>query len=58
MIKKIRLVLAFMILSISLYLIVWGYSPNPRETRERIIPPAELQLPTPSSLHFTPEPVA
>jgi hypothetical protein len=58
MIKKIRLVFAIMILSISLYLIVWGYSPNPRETRERIIPPAELQLPTPSSLHFTPEPAA
>lgn len=56
--KKIRLVLAIMILSISLYLIVWGYSPNPRETRERIIPPAELQLPAPSSLHFTSESAA
>jgi hypothetical protein len=56
--KKIRLVLAIVILSLSLYLLAWGYLPNPRETRERIIPPAELQLPAPSSLHFTPEPAS
>lgn len=55
--KKIRLVLAFILLSISITLLVWGYAPNPRERLERTIPPAELQLPTPSSLHFNLEPV-
>ncbi len=55
--KKIRLVLAFILLSVSIALLVWGYAPNPRERLERTIPPAELQLPTPSSLHFNLEPV-
>lgn len=55
--KKIRLVLAFILLSISIALLVWGYAPNPRTTMERTIPPAELRLPTPSSLHFNLEPV-
>lgn len=52
--KNIRLVLAIILLALSISLLVWGYSPNARVTRERIIPPAELQLPTPSSLHFDP----
>jgi hypothetical protein len=50
--KRIRLVLAVVLFVVSISLLVWGYSPNPRATRERIIPPAELRLPTPSSLHF------
>ncbi len=49
--KRVRLILAVILLAVSISLLVWGYSPNPRATRERIIPPAELQLPTPSSLH-------
>jgi hypothetical protein len=53
--RKIRLVVGLIIIAISISLLVWGYAPNPRETRERNIPPAELQLPTPSTLHFTPE---
>jgi hypothetical protein len=55
--KKIRLVLALIFLSVSIALLVWGYAPNPRTTMERTIPPAELRLPTPSSLHFNLEPV-
>lgn len=54
MTKKIRLFIALVVFLLSIYLLIWGYAPNPRETRERTIPPAELQLPTPSSLRFTP----
>ncbi|MBI2332001.1 MAG: hypothetical protein HYU84_07570 [Chloroflexi bacterium] len=56
--KKIRLVFALIILAISIVLLVWGFSPNPRETHIQTISPTEMQLPTPSSLHFAPEPVA
>lgn len=47
--RKLRLALAFIILAISLALLVWGFWPAARETRIQLIPPAELQLPTPSS---------
>jgi hypothetical protein len=56
--KRIRLFLSIFILAISIALLVWGYMPNPRETRIQPIAPAEMQLPTPSSLHFDPYPVA
>jgi accessory gene regulator protein AgrB len=47
MTKRIRLFLAILILSISIALLVWGYAPNPRETRIQPIAPAEMQLQTP-----------
>jgi len=64
--KTLRLILAIIILTISITLLVWGFSPSPRETRIQIIAPTEMQLPTPSSLHIdpsaplmtSPEPVA
>ncbi|MCB9112760.1 MAG: hypothetical protein H6634_16070 [Anaerolineales bacterium] len=56
--KKVRLVLAVIILAVSIYLLIWGFSPNPRETRIQMIAPTEMQLPTPSSLHFDLEPAA
>ncbi|NWF62995.1 MAG: hypothetical protein HXY38_01705 [Chloroflexi bacterium] len=49
--KKLRLILSIIILVFSIYFLVWGFSPNPRETRIQTISPAEMQLPTPSSLH-------
>lgn len=52
--KKLRLILTIIILTVSITLLVWGFSPNPRETRIQTISPAEMQLPTPSSLHFEP----
>jgi len=45
--KKIRLFLTLLILSISAALLMWGYAPNPRETRIQTISPAEMQLPAP-----------
>ncbi|NOH03630.1 MAG: hypothetical protein HND47_17555 [Chloroflexi bacterium] len=56
--KKIRIALAVIILAVSISLLIWGYSPNPREMRIREIYPTEMQLPTPSSLHFDLEPAA
>jgi accessory gene regulator protein AgrB len=45
--KRIRLFLSVLILSISIALLVWGYAPNPRETRVQPIMPTEMQLPAP-----------
>ncbi|HRJ57048.1 MAG TPA: hypothetical protein PK152_02455 [Anaerolineales bacterium] len=58
MIRKIRLIFAIIILTISVAFLIWGFSPNPRETRIREISPTEMQLPTPTSLHPDFEPVA
>lgn len=56
--KKIRAALAIIILAVSISLLIWGFAPNPRETRIREIYPTEMQLPTPSSLQIDLEPVA
>jgi len=49
--KRLRFLFAILILGISISLLIWGYSPNRREVIDRDIPPAEMQLPTPISLH-------
>ncbi len=56
--KKFRLVIAVILLTFSIALLLWGYLPNPRETRIQSISPQEMELPTPSSLHLQLEPVA
>lgn len=56
--RKLRLLLAVILLTISIIFLVWGFSPSPRETRIQVISPTEMQLPTPSSLHLNLEPVA
>lgn len=56
MTRKIRLVLAVTLLVISIVFLVWGFFPNPRETRIQNISPEEMRLPTPSSLHLDLEP--
>lgn len=50
--KTFRLVLALVILTVSIALLIWGFSPNPRETRIQNLSPTEMQLPTPSSFDF------
>ncbi len=47
--KRFRLFLSIIILTISIALLIWGYAPDPHETRVRPISPSEMQLPTPSS---------
>lgn len=53
--RKIRLALAIVILTISVGLLLWGFFPNAKETRIQNISPSEMQLPEPSSLHFKAE---
>ncbi len=45
--RKFRLFLAVVIFAISISLLIWAYSPNPRETRVQPIAPSEMQLPVP-----------
>ena len=52
MIKKVRLILAVIILAISIYMLAWGYGPNPRVTIDRDVSPSEMRLPTPSSFNL------
>lgn len=56
--KKARLVIGLLILGISISLLLWGYLPNRHEVIDRDISPAEMQLPTPTSLHFSLTPVS
>lgn len=49
--RKIRLILAVIILTVSIVLLTWGFGPNPRDTRIQDISPSEMQLPTPSSFN-------
>ena len=45
MTKRLRLLFAVLILTVSISLLIWGYMPSPRETRIQVIAPAEMQLP-------------
>jgi hypothetical protein len=45
--KKIRLVIAILILMVSLTMLVWGYWPAAREARTQPISSSEMQLPVP-----------
>jgi len=45
--KRIRLFISIVILTVSIALLIWGYAPNPRETRIQPISPTEMQLPAP-----------
>jgi len=56
--KRLRLFLAIIVLAISVSLLVWGYVPNKHEMLIQPISPGEMQLPTPSSLHFDLRPAA
>ena len=52
MARKIRLLLAILILTLSLALLVWGLWPNLVETRIVPVEPGQMQLPTPVSLLY------
>jgi hypothetical protein len=43
--NRLRLFITIIVLAISVSLLVWGYSPNPHETRVQPISPQEMQLP-------------
>lgn len=48
--RKIRIALGILILTVSLLLLLWGFLPARHETRTQPISPTDLQLPTPVSL--------
>jgi hypothetical protein len=50
--RRLRIVLGIMILTLSLALLVWGFLPARREVQTQPISPTDLQLPTPVSFHF------
>jgi hypothetical protein len=52
MARKIRLVLAIVILTASLALLLWGIWPNLVETRILPVEPGQMQLPTPVSFYM------
>lgn len=47
--RKVRMVLAVIILAASLALLAWGLWPAARERRVLSVSPTEMTLPTPSS---------
>ena len=55
MMRRIRIILGVIILSVSIILLIWAYKPLERETRTQPLNPSELQLPTPVSLLPFPE---
>jgi hypothetical protein len=53
--RGVRIILGVILLILSVALLIWGFMPARREIRTQPISPAELQLPTPSSLLIQPE---
>lgn len=50
--RRIRIMMGILILAISIALLYWGFAPARRETRIQNISPAEMELPTPSSMQL------
>jgi len=50
--KKLRLILAVLVLLISFSLLIWASWPMLSESRVLPIPPGDLQLPTPSAFIY------
>ena len=48
--RRIRILLGVIILTISISLLIWGFSPARREIRIQNISPSEMELPTPTTL--------
>lgn len=49
MARKIRLLVALLILTLSCALLLWGIWPEERQTRIQPIQPTQMQLPPPAS---------
>lgn len=48
--RRVRIVLGIVILSVSIALLIWAYKPLDREVRTQPLDSSEMQLPTPISL--------
>ena len=49
MMRRLRIILGIVILSVSIALLIWGYKPLDREVRTQPLDSSEMQLPTPVS---------
>ena len=49
MMRRVRIVLGIVILSVSIALLIWAYKPLDREVRTQPLDSSEMQLPTPIS---------
>ena len=58
MTRRMRIVTGLLLLALSLALLVLSLAPMRREIRTQPIVPADMQLPTPASLHLQPMPVS
>ena len=52
--RRLRIIVGILILALSIVLLVWGFMPLDRVTRTQPISPADLQIPTPTSLQIPP----
>jgi hypothetical protein len=52
MARKVRLLLAILILGLSLVLLIWGLWPTLVDTRIVPVDPGQMQLPTPVSYYI------
>jgi len=48
--RRVRIILGIVILSVSIALLVWGYRPPERVVQTQPLDSSEMQLPTPISL--------
>lgn len=58
MTRRMRIVTGLLLLTLSLALLILSLAPMRREIRTQPIVPADMQLPTPASLHLQPAPVS
>lgn len=49
MMRRVRIILGIVILSVSIALLIWAYKPLDREVRTQPLDSSEMQLPTPIS---------
>ena len=54
MTRRMRIVTGLLLLTLSLALLILSLAPMRREIRTQPIVPADMQLPTPASLHLQP----
>lgn len=47
--RRVRIILGIVILSVSIALLIWAYKPLDREVRTQPLDSSEMQLPTPIS---------
>jgi hypothetical protein len=50
--RRVRIIVGIIVLTLSLVLLLWGFLPARHEIRSQPISPTDLQLPTPITFRF------